>query len=59
MYDALLSHRVYKEAWDEERVLEEMRRLAGTKFDPELIEIFFSILPNIRTISEKYAGDQE
>lgn len=58
VYDALLSHRVYKEAWDEERVLEEMRRLAGTKFDPELIDIFFSILPNIRTISEKYAGDQ-
>ena len=59
VYDALLSSRVYKEAWDEEHVLEEMRRLAGTKFDPELIEIFFSILPNIRTISEKYAGDEK
>lgn len=54
VYDALLSKRVYKEAWNEDDALEEMRRMRGTKFDPELIDIFFEILPSIRTITEKY-----
>jgi len=54
VYDALLSRRVYKEAWTEDDALEEIRRLSGTKFDPELIDIFFEILPSITTITEKY-----
>jgi len=54
VYDALVSHRVYKEAWTEEQVLEEIRKLSGTKFDPELVEIFFEVLPNIKAIASKY-----
>ncbi|MFP4407881.1 MAG: HD-GYP domain-containing protein, partial [Spirochaetaceae bacterium] len=57
VYDALVSQRVYKEAWTENDALEEMRSMAGTKFDPELIEVFFQVLPNIRTISDKYKSD--
>ncbi len=57
VYDALLSKRIYKEAWGDKDALQELRRLQGTKFDPELIEIFFSILPNIQTITEKYTRD--
>ena len=45
VYDALCSKRVYKEPWTENDVLEEIRKLGGTKFDPELIECFFEILP--------------
>ncbi len=59
VYDALLSSRVYKKAWTEEETLREMRSLAGSKFDPELVEIFFSILPSIRTISDKYSRESE
>jgi HD-GYP domain-containing protein (c-di-GMP phosphodiesterase class II) len=58
VYDALSSKRVYKEAWKEEDVLEEMRKLSGTKFDPELVDIFFKVLPNIKAITQKY-GDVE
>ncbi|MFP4484165.1 MAG: GAF and HD-GYP domain-containing protein [Spirochaetaceae bacterium] len=54
VYDALSSKRVYKEAWTEEQVLEEIRSMAGTQFDPEIVEVFFKVLPNIKTISEKY-----
>ncbi|GAB4369365.1 MAG: HD domain-containing protein [Spirochaetales bacterium] len=54
VYDALVSHRIYKEAWTEEKVVEEMRKLSGTKFDPELVEIFFEVLPNIKAIASKY-----
>ncbi len=57
VYDALSSHRVYKEAWTEEKVLEEMRQMAGTKFDPDLLDAFFEALPSIRTIAQKYADE--
>jgi len=32
----------------------EIRKLSGTKFDPELVEIFFEILPNIKQIRQLY-----
>jgi HD-GYP domain-containing protein (c-di-GMP phosphodiesterase class II) len=54
VYDALSSRRVYKEAWSEKDVLEEIRKESGKKFDPELIEIFFDNIDNIRALREKY-----
>ena len=54
VFDALSHRRVYKKAWSEEDVLEEMRKSAGTKFDPELVDIFFEALPHIKNISVKY-----
>jgi len=54
VYDALCSKRVYKDPWGENDVLDEMRKLAGSKFDPELVEIFFEILPNIKQTQNSY-----
>ncbi|MDR2470583.1 MAG: HD domain-containing protein [Treponema sp.] len=54
VYDALCSRRVYKEPWTEADVLAEIKELAGTKFDPELIDIFFEILPSIKQIRSLY-----
>lgn len=54
VYDALRSKRIYKEAWNEEDVLKEIHGCAGTKFDPEVVEIFFEALPAIKQISERY-----
>lgn len=54
VYDALCSKRVYKNAWKEDDVLKVMRDESGRKFDPELIEAFFSILPTLRNIRERY-----
>ncbi|MCL1815835.1 MAG: HD domain-containing protein [Treponema sp.] len=54
VYDALCSRRVYKEPWTETDVLAEIKQLSGTKFDPELIEIFFEILPSIKQIRSLY-----
>jgi HD-GYP domain-containing protein (c-di-GMP phosphodiesterase class II) len=54
VYDALCSKRVYKSPWTEEDVLSEIRKLSGTKFEPELVDIFFEILPNIKQIQALY-----
>jgi HD-GYP domain-containing protein (c-di-GMP phosphodiesterase class II) len=54
VYDALCSKRVYKDPWTEEDVLTEMQKLSGSKFDPDLIDVFFQILPNIKQIKEQY-----
>jgi HD-GYP domain-containing protein (c-di-GMP phosphodiesterase class II) len=54
VFDALCSKRVYKEPWGEEEVLAEMRKLAGSKFDPELVDVFFEILPNIKQTQSMY-----
>ena len=59
VYDALSSHRVYKTAWAEEDVLAEMKKLSGTKFDPEIIEIFIESFENIRAIRQKYPDTSE
>jgi len=50
VYDALMSHRVYKEAWNEEDVHKEIRAMSGTKFDPEIVDVFFEVLPRINEI---------
>ena len=57
VYDALCSKRVYKDPWNEKEVLDEMRKLSGSKFDPELIEIFFEVLPNIKQAQNQYPED--
>jgi len=54
VFDALCSKRVYKDPWTEEQVLDELRKLSGTKFDPQLIDIFFEILPNIKQTQSMY-----
>jgi response regulator RpfG family c-di-GMP phosphodiesterase len=59
VFDALSSQRVCKQAWSEQDVHAELRRLQGIKFDPELVEIFFDILPNIKHIQEMYPEQAE
>ena len=47
VYDALLSRRAYKPAWNEDAVLTEMQRLRGVKFDPGLLDLFLANLARI------------
>lgn len=59
VYDALVSRRVYKEGWETSKAVEEISKLSGSKFDPELVEIFMEILPNITQIRERYPEQAE
>jgi response regulator RpfG family c-di-GMP phosphodiesterase len=59
VFDALSCHRVYKKAWDEEKVLSTIKELSGKKFDPELVDVFFEGLPFIKAIQEKYPDQEE
>ena len=59
VYDALCSKRVYKEPWTEKDVLNEIKELSGKKFDPELVEIFFEVLPSIKQIQKQYKEEEE
>jgi len=54
VYDALSSRRAYKAAWSEQRILEEMKRGAGTHFDPAVIRSFFATLDVLKSLSERY-----
>jgi response regulator RpfG family c-di-GMP phosphodiesterase len=54
VYDALCSKRVYKEAWDEEKVLDLIKEEAGKQFDPEIVEAFFDSIDVIRSIAQRY-----
>ena len=40
VFDSLTHRRVYKRAWTTDEALDEIRRLAGSKFDPEVAEVF-------------------
>ena len=55
VYDALSAERCYKDPMPREKVLSIMREGAGTHFDAEVIDAFFSIEDEFIEIAKKYA----
>lgn len=47
-YDAMTSNRVYRKRLTNETVMEEIRRCAGTQFDPKITEIFIKMMKDGR-----------
>ena len=54
VWDALTSDRPYRRAWSRERAAEQIRSLAGSHFDPRVVEVFFAC--GIVERSESAAG---
>jgi response regulator RpfG family c-di-GMP phosphodiesterase len=50
VFDALLSRRVYKEAWPLQRVVEQIRAESGLHFDPVLVDLLMENLAQFVTI---------
>ncbi|MBI9096688.1 MAG: PAS domain S-box protein [Sphaerochaeta sp.] len=44
VWDALLSDRPYRKGWPRAKVVEEIKRLSGSHFDPEAVKLFISVI---------------
>jgi len=54
VYDALVSRRCYKDAWDDSKALHILKEDAGTHFDAEIVECFLEIQDVIAAIRNRY-----
>lgn len=55
-YDAMTSSRSYRRALSHQEAIDEIKRCAGTQFDPELAGLFISISDEINTIKQDPDG---
>lgn len=58
VFDALTSVRPYKKAWTVEDAIELIKKEKGKHFDPDLVDKFVSILPEILEIRERYSENK-
>lgn len=54
VFDALGSDRVYKEAWELDKIFKLFKEERGKHFDPKLVDIFFKHFDEINKIRLKY-----
>lgn len=54
VYDAMISKRIYKEAFREDMALSYIRQQSGKHFDPEVVEAFFAIYDVIVAIRQRF-----
>lgn len=57
VFDALGSDRVYKKAWELERILGLIREESGRHFDPSLVEIFFEHIDKFLAVRDRYRDE--
>lgn len=57
VFDALGSTRVYKRAWELERILKLFEKERGQHFDPKLVDVFLEQLPALLKIREEFMDD--
>ena len=51
VFDALVSKRVYKDAFPFEKAVDMIRQDAGTAFDPAVVEAFENALDEVRAVA--------
>lgn len=57
VFDALTTRRPYKEAWPVEKAVDFLVNQAGRHFDPELVEMFLGLLPEVKEIMSRWAEE--
>ncbi|MDF1876358.1 response regulator [Sulfurimonas sp. SAG-AH-194-L11] len=59
VFDALVNKRVYKAAWNVEKVFEFIQEHSGTHFDPKLVKLFLENRECFMNIVKKYKDNVE
>jgi response regulator RpfG family c-di-GMP phosphodiesterase len=54
VYDALISRRIYKQAYSHEDAVAYITQGKGTHFDPDVTDVFITIKEEFRQIAERY-----
>lgn len=54
VYDALMSRRPYKEAWNHDQAVSEIKRLREKQFDPVIADIFFQLEDEFRSVRSRF-----
>lgn len=57
VFDALISERVYKKAWSVDQAVDEIRSQQGKHFDPEIVQAFLDVLPDILNL-RNHSGEE-
>ena len=57
VFDALGSDRVYKRAWDDERILNLFKEERGRQFDPHLVDLFLDNIEQFYEIRRQFRDD--
>ena len=55
MYDALVTKRVYKEAWSHEQAAQEIISKRGSQFDPSIVDAFIAEQERFQDIANTYS----
>lgn len=53
VFDALVSDRPYKEAWSSHEAVREIKRLAGVRFDPKVVDAFLNAQDQILAVRDE------
>lgn len=56
VFDALTSNRVYRKAFTLLEAVEMMKKDSGTHFDPDLLSIFWDVLPEVLSVEQGHAA---
>ena len=59
VFDALISDRPYKKAWTVENTVKEMSNQSGKLFDPHVLQVFTTLLPEMITITEQFSDSSQ
>ncbi len=57
VFDALGSDRVYKKAWELDRILNLFKEERGHHFDPRIVDVFMERLPELMRVREAYSDE--
>ena len=59
VFDALTSERPYKEAWTIENTVKEMESQSGKLFDPNVLQTFMDLLPEMVDIAQQFSDSSQ